>query len=159
EAVRSQRDTVAEDRRRAEQRALVITITAAVVSMIATLLVIVTLRPLRRLAVSVRRIGRGEWRERIEVGPRAERDDGVARLAREVNMMAATLEERERRLLHGERLAAIGRLAAQITHEIRNPLSSVALNAELLEDELDSLGNVEGVAEARALLARISGEV
>jgi signal transduction histidine kinase len=165
EAVRSQRDTVAEAGRRAQQRALVITIAAAVVSLIATLLVILTLRPLRRLAVSVRRIGRGEWRERIEVGPRPERDDEVARLAREVNMMAATLEERERRLLHGERLAAIGRLAAQITHEIRNPLSSVALNAELLEDELDSLnsldaqGRVEGIAEARALLARISGEV
>jgi two-component system NtrC family sensor kinase len=165
EAVRSQRDTVRDAGRRAQQRALVITIAAAVVSLIATLLVILTLRPLRRLAVSVRRIGRGEWRERIEVGPRPERDDEVARLAREVNMMAATLEERERRLLHGERLAAIGRLAAQITHEIRNPLSSVALNAELLEDELDSLNSldesarVEGVAEARALLARISSEV
>ncbi len=159
EAVRSQRDTVAKERRQAEQRALVITIASAVVSLIATLLVIVTLRPLRRLAVSVRRIGRGEWSERIEVGPKPEHDDEVARLAREVNMMAATLEERERRLLHGERLAAIGRLAAQITHEIRNPLSSVALNAELLEDELDSLGNVEGVVEARALLARITGEV
>lgn len=158
-AVRNQRDTVAEDRRRAEQRALIITIAAAVLSLLATLLVILTLRPLRRLAISVRRIGRGEWRERIEVGARPERDDEVARLAREVNLMAATLEERERRLLHGERLAAIGRLAAQITHEIRNPLSSVALNAELLEDELDSLGAVEGVDEARQLLARISGEV
>src|SRR5204863_111764 len=31
-----------------------------------------------------------------------------------------------------ERLAAIGRIAAQITHEIRNPLSSISLNAEEL---------------------------
>ncbi|HLT41038.1 MAG TPA: ATP-binding protein [Enhygromyxa sp.] len=159
EAVRSQRDTVAEANRAAERRALVITFGAAALSLIATLLVILTLRPLRRLAVSVRRIGRGEWRERIEVGPRPERDDEVARLAREVNLMAATLEERERRLLHGERLAAIGRLAAQITHEIRNPLSSVALNAELLGDELDSLGDLEGIDEARQLLERISTEV
>ncbi|WP_146157170.1 sensor histidine kinase [Enhygromyxa salina] len=159
EAVRAQRDTVAEAGRAAEQRALVITIAAAAFSLIATLIVILTLRPLRRLAVSVRRIGRGEWRERIEVGPKPERDDEVARLAREVNLMAATLEERERRLLRGEQLAAIGRLAAQITHEIRNPLSSVALNAELLEDELDSLGAVAGVDEARTLLGRISGEV
>jgi two-component system NtrC family sensor kinase len=159
EAVRSQRDMVADANRAAEQRALVITFGAAALSLIATLLVIVTLRPLRRLAVSVRRIGRGEWHERIEVGPRAERDDEVARLAREVNLMAATLEERERRLLRGERLAAIGRLAAQITHEIRNPLSSVALNAELLGDELDAIGHVEGVDEARQLLARISTEV
>lgn len=159
EALRSQRDMVAEATRAAEQRGLVITFGAAALSLIATLLVIVTLRPLRRLAISVRRIGRGEWRERIEVGERPERDDEVARLAREVNLMAATLEERERRLLRGERLAAIGRLAAQITHEIRNPLSSVALNAELLGDELDSLGDVEGVTEARQLLARISTEV
>lgn len=159
EAVRSQRDTVASANRAAEQRALVITFGAAALSLIATLLVIVTLRPLRKLAITVRRIGRGEWRERIEVGERPERDDEVARLAREINLMAATLEERERRLLHGERLAAIGRLAAQITHEIRNPLSSVALNAELLGDELDSLGELEGVTEARQLLARISTEV
>jgi two-component system NtrC family sensor kinase len=159
EAVRSQRDMVAEANRAAEQRALVITFGAAALSLIATLLVILTLRPLRRLAVSVRRIGRGEWRERIEVGQKPERDDEVARLAREVNLMAATLEERERRLLRGERLAAIGRLAAQITHEIRNPLSSVALNAELLGDEIDSLGDVEGVREARQLLSRISSEV
>ncbi|PRP92804.1 Sensor protein ZraS [Enhygromyxa salina] len=158
-AVRSQRDTVMEAGRAAEQRALIITILAAIFSLIATLFVILTLRPLRRLAPSVRRIGRGEWRERIEVGERPERDDEVARLAREVNLMAATLEERERRLLRGERLAAIGRLAAQITHEIRNPLSSVALNAELLEDEIDSLGAAEGVGEARQLLARISSEV
>lgn len=159
EAVRGQRDTVAEAGRAAEQRALVITIAAAAFSLLATLIVILTLRPLRRLAVSVRRIGRGEWRERIAVGTRPEWDDEVARLAREVNLMAATLEERERRLLRGEQLAAIGRLAAQITHEIRNPLSSVALNAELLEDEIDSLGAVAGVDEARTLLARISGEV
>jgi len=163
EAVRSQRDTVAAANRAGEQQALVITVAAAALSLIATLAVILTLRPLRRLAVSVRRIGRGEWRERIEVGERPERDDEVARLAREVNLMAATLEERERRLLRGERLAAIGRLAAQITHEIRNPLSSVALNAELLGDEIDGIGQhggqLEGVAEARQLLARITSEV
>jgi len=162
EVVRDQRNTVAEAGDRAVQRALVITIAAAVLSLVATLAVILTLRPLRRLAVSVRRIGRGEWRERIEVGPRPDRDDEVARLAREVNLMAATLEERERRLLRGERLAAIGRLAAQITHEIRNPLSSVGLNVELLGDELDSIAapdEVEGLGEARQLLSRITNEV
>ncbi len=155
DAVANQRILVAQAGRAAEQRALVVTIVAALLSLLATLLVILTLRPLRRLADSVRRIGRGDWRERIEVGERPERDDEVARLGREVNLMAAALEERERRVLHGERLAAIGRMAAQITHEIRNPLSSVALNAELLEDELAG----DELREARGLLARISDEV
>nr|WP_255216306.1 HAMP domain-containing sensor histidine kinase [Pseudenhygromyxa sp. WMMC2535] len=157
EVVAEQRDTVAAAGRIAEQRALIVTLAAAVLSLIATLAVVLTLRPLRRLAISVRRIGAGEWRERLELGERPERDDEVARLSREVNHMAEALEERERRLLHGERLAAIGRLAAQITHEIRNPLSSVALNAELLEDELGQFG--EDSEEARQLLSRIATEV
>src|SRR5690606_13667438 len=43
----------------------------------------------------------------------------------------------KQRLIQTERLAAIGRMAAHVTHEVRNPLSSIGLNAELLEDELD----------------------
>ena len=37
-------------------------------------------------------------------------------------------------LLHSERLATIGRMSAHVTHEIRNPLSSIGLNAEMLAD-------------------------
>lgn len=36
-------------------------------------------------------------------------------------------------LIRSERLAAIGRMSAHVTHEIRNPLSSIGLNAEILE--------------------------
>src|SRR5207302_3213478 len=57
--------------------------------------------------------------------------------------MAQRLSARERELraqgealLRSERLAAIGRIAAQITHEIRNPLSSIGLNAEELGERL-----------------------
>jgi len=41
-------------------------------------------------------------------------------------------------LLQSERLATIGRMSALVAHEIRNPLSSIGLNAELLEDELST---------------------
>jgi PAS domain S-box-containing protein len=37
-------------------------------------------------------------------------------------------------LIRSERLAAIGRMSAHVTHEIRNPLSSIGLNAEMLEE-------------------------
>lgn len=40
-------------------------------------------------------------------------------------------------LIRSERLAAIGRMSAKVTHEIRNPLSSIGLNAELLESFAD----------------------
>ncbi|MEM9074966.1 MAG: ATP-binding protein [Myxococcota bacterium] len=58
------------------------------------------------------------------------------------------------RLIQTERLAAIGRMAAHVTHEVRNPLSSIGLNVEMLEDEL-----AEGDNEARALMRAIHREV
>lgn len=59
------------------------------------------------------------------------------------------------RLIHTERLAAIGRMAAHVTHEVRNPLSSIGLNVEMLEDELSDTGD----EEARALMRAIQREV
>jgi len=38
-------------------------------------------------------------------------------------------------LLGAEHMATVGRLSAQVAHEIRNPLSAIGLNAELLEEE------------------------
>ncbi|HJL24349.1 MAG TPA: ATP-binding protein [Polyangiaceae bacterium LLY-WYZ-15_(1-7)] len=58
------------------------------------------------------------------------------------------------RLIQTERLAAIGRMAAHVTHEVRNPLSSIGLNVEMLGDEIPA-----GESEARALLAAIQKEI
>lgn len=69
-----------------------------------------------------------------------------------------TRENTRERLLRSERLATIGRLAAQITHEIRNPLSSIGLNIELLEDDIPHLPE-ERRSEARAILAAVGNEV
>jgi len=45
------------------------------------------------------------------------------------------MEETQKRLIQAEKLAQIGRLAATIAHEIRNPLTSVKLNIQkVLED-------------------------
>ena len=43
--------------------------------------------------------------------------------------------QNRKKLQRSERLALVGRLLAQVTHEVRNPLSSMHLNAEMLEDE------------------------
>jgi nitrogen fixation/metabolism regulation signal transduction histidine kinase len=59
------------------------------------------------------------------------------------------------RLIQTERLAAMGRMAAHVTHEVRNPLSSIGLNAEMLEEELASVGS----AETKTLLRAIQREV
>jgi len=56
------------------------------------------------------------------------------------------------RLMRSERLAIVGRMLAQITHEVRNPLNAMSLNAELLSDEVNN-------PEAQAMLTTITGEV
>jgi signal transduction histidine kinase len=70
--------------------------------------------------------------------------------------MGRAIEDRERELVRSERLAAVGKMAAMITHEVRNPLSSIGLNTELLEDELGALPRAD---EARALCRAITREV
>ena len=62
-------------------------------------------------------------------------------------------------LLLAERLAAVGRLSAQVAHEIRNPLSAIGLNAELLEEELTTVLGPERATEAQALLRAIGAEI
>lgn len=68
----------------------------------------------------------------------------VAEGARSALVVVDEVTEREaarKRVMQAERLAAIGRMAAHVTHEVRNPLSSIALNAEMLADEAESLGD------------------
>ncbi len=118
------------------------------------------LRPLAELARQARRVGQGDY----EVAVRSQGHDEIAALAREFETMARALREREQRLIEterlaarSERLAAMGKMAAQITHEIRNPLSSISLNTELLEEELAQAGLDD--TEIRHLLHRIAREV
>jgi signal transduction histidine kinase len=57
-----------------------------------------------------------------------------------------------KRLMRSERLALVGRMLAQITHEVRNPLNAMSLNAELLCDEVTG-------SEAKAMLGTITSEI
>jgi two-component system, NtrC family, sensor kinase len=68
--------------------------------------------------------------------------------------MVQAISDAREKLLAAERLGAIGKLAAHVTHEVRNPLSSIGLNLDLLEDELP-----RDNAEVRALLFAIRREV
>lgn len=56
------------------------------------------------------------------------------------------------RLARSERLALVGQMLAQITHEVRNPLNAMSLNAELLADDIHE-------PEATAMLETITGEI
>jgi signal transduction histidine kinase len=83
---------------------------------------------------------------------RVEAEREAARIREELALRARVAECEDRRM----RLAAFSRLAAQIAHEIRNPLASIALNTELLEEELS--GGARDRAEMAALVASIKVE-
>lgn len=137
---------VAERVRSAEQRErrsawaiIALSLLAIVLGLVATFLAGRLLAPLRPLTAAVTRIGMGDYSAEVPLKGR----DEVGVLAREFNAMAKALRARERQLdenqqalVRAERLAAIGRISAQITHEVRNPLSSIGLNAEMLQDAL-----------------------
>jgi two-component system, NtrC family, sensor kinase len=108
-----------------------------------------TLRPLGILRGRAREIAGGEYARRTGVRSR----DEIGDLARELDAMAEALEEREHRLIRSEQLATVGKMAAQITHEVRNPLASIGLYVELLDDEIAER------PEARRLVGSITSEV
>ncbi len=119
----------------------------ALLGVLATIWVVLALRPLQRLHDGVRSVAAGNYRQRVAVAGGTE----VADLAREFNAMAAAIQEREQELVRSERLAAVGKMAAVITHEVRNPLSSIGLNTELLQEELAAQGSPEAVALCGAI--------
>lgn len=75
---------------------------------------------------------------------------GVLVVADDVSDAIAT----KSRLIQTERLAAIGRMAAHVTHEVRNPLSSIGLNVDMLGDEIRDSGS-----ESKNLLDSIQREL
>jgi PAS domain S-box-containing protein len=64
----------------------------------------------------------------------------------------------QQELIRSEKLSAIGKLSAHVAHEVRNPLSSIRLNLELLREEFDG-GEKADLNEAKVLLQAIHTEV
>jgi two-component system, NtrC family, sensor kinase len=145
---------VEENENNAAWATLILAVVAIIVSLAVTVGAQWMLRPLKKLVAGTKRIGSGDYGHRVTVSSR----DELGLLAREFNSMAAALEERESRLIRSERMAAAGQIASHITHEIRNPLSSISLNTELLEDELAGLEE-KNLTEARSLLSAMRREV
>lgn len=54
----------------------------------------------------------------------------------ELGRQNSELRSAQAKLIHSEKLGVVGRMAAQMAHEIRNPLNALNLHAELLEDQL-----------------------
>ncbi len=67
-----------------------------------------------------------------------ERSDELGGISRSINQMASVRRKLETEIRREDRLRALGRLAAALAHEIRNPLNSIRLTVQLLERRLKS---------------------
>jgi signal transduction histidine kinase len=74
------------------------------------------------------------------------------RVRRELDLRARVADGEARR----HRLVAFSQLAAQLAHEVRNPLGSIVLNAELLEEELHAC--IHASPEVKRLARAVSAE-
>lgn len=85
-------------------------------------------RPLDRLVAFTRDVARG-GDARAPAG-----DDEVGSLGSAFNEMLDRLQQSRDALVRSEKLALTGLLAARVAHDVRNPLSSIKMQTQLLRD-------------------------
>ncbi len=82
----------------------------------------------------------------------------VERLNSELTGTLTRLQAAQEELLVAERMATVGRLSLKVAHEVRNPISAIELNAEILQDIVGGQAGTEA-DEAKALVAAIRDQV
>jgi signal transduction histidine kinase len=96
-------------------------------------------RPLETLIIAAEEIGRGNFDPAL---PSATSDE-VGQLAGAFRAMTTKIAETLRQMEASRQMAAVGAFAAQIAHEIRNPLTSIKLNLQSVQRDLVGSGRPE----------------
>jgi signal transduction histidine kinase len=106
-------------------------------------------RPVAKLVRASLAVGRGNLGQRIDI----RRRDEIGQLAAAFNRMAEYLQaahgeimagtqarlELERQVQQAQKLAAVGRLASEVAHEIGTPLNIISGRAEMIQKGLQAL--------------------
>ena len=116
----------------ARRGALALLVVAVATMMLAALLARRLTHSLERLAVAADGVSRGDLERRVDVAS----DDEVGRVARAFNGMVQSLRRTLDALAQRERLAGIHEFAASLAHEVRNPLTSIRINLQLVEEQV-----------------------
>jgi signal transduction histidine kinase len=86
-------------------------------------------RPIGQLVASTRAVADGDFQHRTA----RSRIPELHALSEAFDQMVTTIRQSEARLVRSERLSAMGRIAATVAHEVRNPLAAIRMLAQLLQ--------------------------
>ena len=89
--------------------------------------------PIKNLVGFTRQVAEGRLNKLCNV----KSDDEVGDLTTAFNQMTRDLRDSRNELIRAERLATAGKMAASFAHEIRNPLSSMRMLAQMLMQKSD----------------------
>lgn len=115
-------------------------------------------KPLREAIAAAEAIAAGDLSRRVPAGATQE----ISALSESFNRMTDTLLEERSQLIHAEKLASVGRLAAGLAHEIGNPLGAINGYAHIVRSRLrpqETTGDGIGVGEAIDGIERESGRI
>jgi len=159
----------------------------SVVSVIAVCIVVALIlfhfieRPIKELVLGTKRISGGDLDHFIDVTTNDEMghlaasfnqmtldlqnaqnqiQEGIRNLEHKVDERTQELKTTQSQLLHSEKLAAVGALAATVAHEINNPLTGVYTYIRLMERKIDQgQSGAEDLAKYKGYLETMRREV
>jgi signal transduction histidine kinase len=154
--VEDQMDRLTAEGKRREARSIQLLVGLALLTLLVGIMTSLyarrVLAPLSAVTARANAVARGDLRPRQVLAT----NDEIGELATTFEGMVAAIQRARSELVQAERLAAIGKMAAHVTHEIRNPLSSIGLNIELLEEEMQQSSTDK---ESAQLVGAIKAEV
>jgi len=125
---------------------LIITLLGTLASMMLSFLLSKRISgPIEKLAIASRAIAGGNLEAKVDVIS----NDELGDLAKTFNTMASSLQQRDEQLkeftqnkiMESERLALIGQLAANVAHELNNPLQGIVTYSHLLLEKMPNDGS------------------
>ena len=135
--------------RAARQGTLALLAVAFLAFVVSSLLARQSTRSLERLAEATEAVSRGNFDQQVQTTGA----DDVGRVGRAFNTMTESLRRTLDELARRESLAKVGEFAAILAHEVRNPLTSIRINLQRMEEQ------VTDEAELREPLSRVLGQI
>jgi signal transduction histidine kinase len=110
----------------------------------------IVIKPIQAISRGLDRVKEGEWGVRVDV-PQA---DELGALAGAFNQMSEDLKLSHEEVLQAEKLSALGEMLSGITHELKNPLTSILMVLEVAEKRFLNAETPPPFKESMAIMHR-----